>query len=83
MITKDTYFVKFSDGKSAWLAPDKEIPKDIDDKELRIMLFPTEGKVLKHKTTGEISNGLWLKDTTEDDYIEIIYKNNEDDIENL
>ena len=71
MITKDTYLVKFSDGKSAWLAPDKEIPEGVEDKELRVMLFPDDGKVLKNKTTGEISDGIWLKDTTIDDYEEI------------
>lgn len=71
MKTKDTYFVKFADGKAAWLAPDKEIPEGIVDQELRVMLFPENGKVLQHKETGELSDGIWLKDTTVDDYIEI------------
>lgn len=71
MIKKDTFFVKFADGKSAWLAPDKEIPEGVVDKELRVMLFSVEGKVLKHKETGETTEGVWLKETTEDDYIEI------------
>lgn len=71
MITKDTYFVKFEDGKAAWLSPDKEIPDGVIDKELRVMLFPDYGKVLKHKATGEISDGIWLKDTATNDYEEI------------
>lgn len=71
MQTKDTYFIKFEDGKSAWLAPDKNIPDGIIDKELRVMLFPADGKVLKHKETGEITDAIWLKDTKAEDYIEI------------
>lgn len=71
MITKDTYFVRFSNGTSAWLAPDYPIPSDIQSKELRLMLFPEDGKVLRHRTTGELTDGTWLKDETIDDYVEI------------
>lgn len=71
MITKDTYFIKFEDGNSAWLAPDKEIPTGALETEIRVMLFPEEGKVLKHKETGEINSGVWLKDSVISDYEEV------------
>lgn len=71
MITKETYFVKYTDGKSIWYAPGIKPNIENTDVEVRPMLFPAAGKVLRHKTTGQVSDGIWLKDTTQADYIEI------------
>lgn len=58
----NSYFVKFANGTSAWLAAGKALPADAVSDELRTMLFPDDGKVLRHKETGDISNGHWLRD---------------------
>lgn len=76
MITKDSYYYSFEDGTSVWLAVGAQLPdsfsaKDIKSKETRVMLIPENGKVLQHKETKEINDGIWLKDSKESDYVEI------------
>lgn len=73
MYTKLTYYIKYGDEKSAWLAPDKS-PDEFENVtyiEERTLLFAEDGLQLKNKTTGEFTNGIWLKDTTIEDYEEV------------
>lgn len=79
MKVKETFFVKYGDGKSAWLAPDATMPDGVTSQELRPMLYPADGMVLRHKQTGETFECVWLKDTTADDYEEITQDKKEDD----
>lgn len=72
MQVKKSYFVKYGNGTSAWLAVGVIPQGDILSKEERPMLFPDEGKVLKKKGTEvEYSQGLWLKDSKEEDWEEV------------
>jgi hypothetical protein len=71
MKTKMSYFVKFENGTSAWLAAGKEVPAEAVSSEERPMLFPEEGKVLRHKRSKEFSTGHWLRNETADAWEEI------------
>lgn len=72
MKTKDSYFVKYKNGTSAWLAPGLQVPESAIEYEVRVMLFPEEGKVLRNKKTGEMSYGHWLKEPdTEADWEDV------------
>lgn len=62
MKTVKSYFVKFANGTSAWLAAGKEPPADAIEVQERPMLIPEDGMVLRHKETGDISSGHWLRD---------------------
>ena len=56
-----SYLVKLPNGAIVWLA----VGKSADGAEIieeRPMIMPDFGKALKHKTTGEISSGHWLRD---------------------
>lgn len=57
----NSYFVQLENGMTAWLAVGKstENAKILEE---RPMLMPDFGMVLKHKDTGEISYGHWLRD---------------------
>ena len=73
MKIQDSYFVKFANGTSAWLAAGITPQGDILSTEERLMLFPDEGKVLRKKgTEAEYSQGLWLKDSKEKDWEEVL-----------
>lgn len=61
MKTVDSYFVKFNNGTTAWLAAGKPLPIDADLVEVRPMLLPEEGMALKNKATGVVSSGHWLR----------------------
>lgn len=70
MKTAMSYLVKLPNGTIAWLA----VGKSADGAEIieeRPMLIPDEGKALKHKTTGEISSGHWLREGSAEDWEEI------------
>jgi len=71
MKTKMSYFVKFENGTSAWLAAGKEVPAEAISSEERPMLFPEEGMVLRHKENKEFSTGHWLRNETADAWEEI------------
>lgn len=58
----DSYFVKFANGTSAWLAVGKPVPADAIAYEVRPMIVPDDGMILHHKETGEESSGHWLRD---------------------
>lgn len=62
MKTVKSYFVKFANGTSAWLAVGKEPPADAIEVQERPMLMPDDGMVLRHKETGNTSSGHWLRD---------------------
>lgn len=65
-----SYLVKLPNETIAWLA----VGKSADGAETiegRPMLMPDFGKVLKHKTTGEISSGHWLREGSAEDWEEI------------
>lgn len=66
----NSYFVQLENGTTAWLAAGKsaENAKILEE---RPMLMPDFGMVLKHKETGEISYGHWLREDTAEDYEEI------------
>ena len=70
MKLQDSYFVKLPNGGTAWLAAGKEPIGEVI--EVRPMIFPDEGMVLKHVNTGEISSGHWLRgEDSADKWIEI------------
>lgn len=56
----NSYFVQFENGTTAWLAVGKsaENAKILEE---RPMLMPDFGMMLKHKETGEISSGHWMR----------------------
>lgn len=65
-----SYLVKLPNGTIAWLA----VGKSADGAEIieeRPMIMPDFGKALKHKTTGEISSGHWLREGSAEDWEEI------------
>ena len=62
MKIQDSYFVKFANGTSAWLAVGKPVPEDAVAYEARQMLMPDDGKVLRNKNTGEEAAGHWLRE---------------------
>ena len=61
MKIQDSYFVKFTNGTSAWLAVGKPVPADAFITEVRPILIPDEGMILRNKETGEESSGHWLR----------------------
>ena len=61
MKIQDSYFVKFANGTSAWLAVGKPVPADATVIEVRPILIPDEGMILRHVDTGEKSSGHWLR----------------------
>ena len=72
MKTEMSYLVALSNGTQAWLAAGKEVPAGATVIEERPMLIPDEGKVLRHKETGEISYGHWMRgEDTADKWEEI------------
>lgn len=65
-----SYLVELENGKTAWLAVGKsaENAKILEE---RPMIIPDFGKVLRHKETGDISSGHWLKGDSADNWEEI------------
>lgn len=61
MKIQDSYFVKFANGTSAWLAVGKPVPVDAKLVEVRPMIMPEDGMILRNKETGEESSGHWLR----------------------
>lgn len=61
MKIQDSYFVKFANGTSAWLAVGEPVPADATVTEVRPILIPDEGMILRNKETGEKSRGRWLR----------------------
>ena len=71
MKIQDSYFVKFANGTSAWLAVGKPEPADAELVEVRPMVMPDDGMILRNKETGEESSGHWLREGSADDWEEI------------
>ena len=71
MKLETSYLVKLENGTMAWLAVGKEMPEGAEIVEERPVLTPAEGKALRHKTTGNISSGHWLRDGSAEDWEEI------------
>lgn len=67
MKIQDSYFVKFANGTSAWLAVGKPVPADAELVETRPMIMPDDGMILRNKETGEESSGHWLRDGDNED----------------
>jgi len=61
MKIQESYFVKFANGTSAWLAVGKPVPADAELVEVRPMIIPGDGMILRNKETGEESSGHWLR----------------------
>ena len=61
MKIQESYFVKFANGTYAWLAVGKPVPADAELVEIRPMIMPDDGMILRHKETGEESSGHWLR----------------------
>lgn len=72
MKIQDSYFVKFANGTYAWLAAGKPVPADAELVEVRPMIIPDDGMILRNKETGEESSGHWLRgDDSADKWEEI------------
>lgn len=72
MNIRDSYFVKFANGTSAWLAVGKPVPADAIAYEVRPMIMPGDGMILRRVDTGEESSGHWLRgDDSADKWEEI------------
>ena len=72
MKIQDSYFVALSNGTYAWLAAGKPAPADAFITEVRPILIPDEGMILRNKETGEESSGHWLRgDDSADKWEEI------------
>ena len=71
MKIETSYFVKTINDVLVWLAVGVEIPEGAIIIEERPMIIPDFGKVLRHKETGDISSGHWLKDDSADNWEEI------------
>ena len=67
MKIQDSYFVKFANGTSAWLAAEKPVPENATVVEVRPMIMPDDGMILRNKGTGEESSGHWLRDGDNED----------------
>ena len=61
MKIQESDFVKFANGTYAWLAAGKPVPADAELVEVRPMVMPDDGMILRHKETGEESSGHWLR----------------------
>lgn len=57
----DSYLIKTINDVVAWLAAGVEIPSGAIVLEVRPMLMPDDGMVLRHKETGELSSGHWMR----------------------
>ena len=72
MKIQDSYFVKFANGTGAWLAVGKPVPADAELVEVRPMIMPGDGMILRNKETGEESSGRWLRgDDSKDKWEEV------------
>ena len=67
MKIQESYFVKFANGTSAWLAVGKPVPADAELVEVRPMIMPGDGMILRNKETGEESSGHWLRNGDNED----------------
>lgn len=68
----NSYFVKFANGTTAWLAAGKPVPDGAELVETRPMIMPDDGMILRNKTTGEESSGHWLRgEDSEDKWAEV------------
>ena len=61
MKVQDSYFVALANGTQAWLAVGKPAPSNAFILEVRPMIMPDDGMILRNKTTGEESSGHWLR----------------------
>jgi hypothetical protein len=71
MKIETSYFIKTINDVLVWLAVGAEIPEGAIIIEERPMIMPAEGMALKHKTTGAISSGHWLREGSAEDWEEI------------
>ena len=67
MKIQDSYFVKFANGTSAWLAVGNPVPADAELVEVRPMVMPDDGMILRNKETGEESSRHWRRGDDSDD----------------
>jgi hypothetical protein len=74
----DSYFVKFANGTSAWMAVGKDVPDGATVIEVRPILMPDDGMILRNKETGEESTGHWLRGEDSADKWEEIEEPKED-----
>ena len=74
----DSYFVALSNGTKAWLSAGKPAPDDAFILEVRPMLIPDDGMILRNKETGEESSGHWLRgDDSADKWEEVAEQSDE------
>lgn len=77
----DTYFLKAKEGKrliqdgkdfgaAVWLGINKSADgfENVATKELRQVIVPDDGKVLRNKATGEYADSHWLRDDNMEDW---------------
>lgn len=70
MQIKHTY-ITIKDGVKGIYAVHDSAPDGVEILETKDVLIPDEGKALKHKVTGVISSGHWLREGSADDWEEI------------
>lgn len=71
MKIETSYFIKTINDVLVWLAVGAEIPSGATVIEERPVIMPAEGMALKHKVTGTISSGHWLREGSAEDWEEI------------
>lgn len=71
MRVSDSYFVRLPNGTTAWLAVGKPVPEGAEIIEVRPVIVPTFGMILRHKTSGETSSGHWLRDGSAEDWEDV------------
>ena len=68
----DSYFVELENGTKAWLAAGIAAPATATVLEIRPVIRPDYGFALRHKGTGKISHGHWMRNgDIADDWEEI------------
>ena len=70
MQIKHTY-ITIKDGVKGIYAVRDSAPDGVEILETKDVLIPDDGKVLRHKTTGVISSGHWLREGSAEDWEEI------------
>jgi hypothetical protein len=74
----DSYFVQLENGTRAWLAVGKGVPDGATVIEIRPMIVPDDGMILRNKETGEESSGHWMRGEDSADKWEEIEEPKED-----
>lgn len=61
MKVQDSYLVELANGTRVWLGVGKGVPDGATVIEVRPIIVPDDGMILRNKETGEESSGHWLR----------------------